>query len=46
MSRPLSEAPATDAPPVLGRWRNVYAFVLVLHVVLIVLFYLFSRAYA
>lgn len=37
--------PGDEAPPVLGNWRNVYTFVLALHVVLIVLFYLFSRAY-
>ncbi len=35
-----------ETPPVLGSWRNLYAFVLVLHVLLIVLFYLFSQAYA
>ena len=40
------ENPADDAPPVLGSWRNLYALVLILHVILIVLFYLFSQAYA
>ena len=38
--------PTDDAPPVMGSWRNVYLFVLVLHVALIVFFYLFSQAYA
>jgi len=44
---PNQPIPSTDdEPPVLGSWRNIYTFVLALHVVLIILFYLFSRAYA
>ena len=43
---PIQESPADDdKPPVLGSWRNIYAFVLALHVVLILLFYVFSQAY-
>ncbi len=34
-----------DDPPVLGSWRNIYIVVLVLHLLLLVAFYLFSRAY-
>ena len=34
-----------DAPPVLGSWKNIYAVVLILHLALLVAFYLFSRAY-
>ena len=34
-----------DTPPVLGSWSRVYLFVLVLHLLLILGFYLFSRAY-
>lgn len=34
-----------DAPPVLGSWKNIYGVVLVLHLLLLVAFYLFSRAY-
>lgn len=34
-----------DDPPILGNWRNMYLFVLVLHVLLIIVFYLISRAY-
>ena len=37
---------ADEAPPVLGSWPAVYTFVLVLHVLLILAFYFFSRAYA
>lgn len=38
--------PDDDAPPVLGSWRSVYAFVLALHVVVLLLFYAFSKLYA
>jgi len=38
--------PADENPPVLGSWNNVYTFVLGLHALIIILFYLFSRAYA
>lgn len=34
-----------DEPPILGSWRNMYLVVLVLHFILLVAFYLFSRAY-
>ena len=33
-------------PPILGSWRNVYVFVLVYEVCVIVLFYLFTKAMA
>jgi hypothetical protein len=36
---------ADDAPPVLGSWQRVYTFVLVVHVLLLIGFYLMSRAY-
>lgn len=38
--------PESEAAPILGSWRNIYAFVLLLHTLLIIFFYLFSRAYA
>jgi len=38
--------PDDETPPVLGSWRNIYAVVLVLHILLIILFYFFSLAYA
>ncbi|NJB84801.1 hypothetical protein GGR26_000546 [Lewinella marina] len=34
-----------DDPPVLGNWRNMYLVVLILHVLLIFAFYLFSQTY-
>ncbi len=46
----MSEQNTTDSndetPPILGSWRNIYLFVLALHVLLILFFYLFSNAYA
>jgi hypothetical protein len=35
-----------DPPPFLGTWRNVYTAVLVYMVLLIVIFYFFTRAFA
>lgn len=35
-----------DRPPVFRTWNQVYAFVLVLHAIIIMLFYLFTQAYA
>lgn len=46
MSQQNDPLPPKEPPPILGSWRNMYIFVLVLHVLLIVLFYLFSNAYA
>ncbi len=34
-----------DDPPILGNWKNMYLVVLVLHTLLIIAFYLISRAY-
>lgn len=34
-----------DPPPILGSWRNMYTFVLVLHFFLLLAFYFISRAY-
>ena len=42
----LTDEAADDAPPILGSWRAIYIFVLVLHLALILAFYAFSRAYA
>ncbi len=39
------EEPENDEPPVLGSWKNFYTVVLVLHLMLLIAFYLFSRAY-
>lgn len=46
MSDTQDADPNDETPPVLGSWKNIYTVVLVLHVVLIILFYLFSNAYA
>lgn len=35
-----------DQPPVFGSWRNIYLFVLLLHLFIIFLFYCFGEAYA
>jgi hypothetical protein len=35
-----------DAPPVLGSWRNIYLFVLGTLAVLVLLFWLLTRAHA
>ena len=40
----LREVP-DEAPPFLGTWRRVYIGVLVYLVVLVTVFYLFTRAY-
>jgi len=46
MSDTQEPDPNDETPPILGSWKKIYAVVLVLHVVLIILFYLFSNAYA
>ncbi|MEM1359774.1 MAG: hypothetical protein AAGF89_16335 [Bacteroidota bacterium] len=46
MSQQNQIDPDDETPPILGSWSNIYTFVLVLHVLLIIMFYLFSRAYA
>jgi hypothetical protein len=38
--------PNDESPPIFGSWSRIYGFVLVLHLVLIVLYYIFSQAYA
>ena len=42
---PADDNPDSEAPPVLGSWRNIYLVVLVLHLLLLLGFYLISRAY-
>ncbi|PPK85908.1 hypothetical protein CLV84_2820 [Neolewinella xylanilytica] len=39
------DAVDTEDPPILGDWKTIYAIVLVLHLILLIAFYLFSRAY-
>jgi hypothetical protein len=33
-------------PPFFKSWNQMYAFVLIMHVVIIILFYLFTQAYS
>ncbi len=35
-----------ERPPVFRTWNQLYAFVLILHAIIIALFYLFTRAYS
>lgn len=34
-----------EKPPILGSWNRMYAFVLILHAILIFCFYLFTLKY-
>ncbi|HMN90532.1 MAG TPA: hypothetical protein PKD70_10855 [Saprospiraceae bacterium] len=38
--------PAAEKPPIFRTWNHFYAFVLALHAVIILLFYVFKMAYA
>lgn len=40
------ENSAEQSPPVFKTWNQLYAFVLVLHAVLIVLFYIITQRYS
>ena len=42
----MNKTPIDEPPPFLGTWKRVYAAVLLYLTALIVLFYLFTRAYA
>lgn len=35
-----------ESPPFLGSWKNLYTLVIILHALIITLFYLFTHAYA
>jgi hypothetical protein len=35
-----------DVPPILGTWNKLYLFVLFFHALLIILFYLFTKAFS
>lgn len=41
-----SESHSDDKPPILGSWRNLYTAVLLALAVEVVLFYIFTRAFA
>ena len=38
--------PPNERPPIFRTWSQMYVFVLVLHAVLILLFYLFTKYYS
>lgn len=46
MTEIIPENEELDEPPILGSWQRMYITVLVLHVIVITLFYLFSQAYS
>mgnify|MGYP006265943881 CR=1 FL=1 len=48
MSKPDSIKPEEEdgRPPIFRTWNQMYAFVLILHAVIILLFYLFTQAYS
>jgi hypothetical protein len=48
MTTPKTEQGQHDdeGPPILGSWNRIYAFVLILHAVIIALFYFFTHAYS
>lgn len=35
-----------EQPPLFSSWNHIYAFVLILHAFILVLFYLFTHAYS
>ncbi|WP_170110268.1 hypothetical protein [Flavilitoribacter nigricans] len=39
-------ADADERPPILSSWKQIYAIVLILHALIILMFYLFTHAYA
>ncbi len=46
MNEPIDERPVVDEPPpFLGKWPNVYRFVLIYIACVIALFYIFTAAY-
>jgi hypothetical protein len=42
----VEQADSDDRPPVLSSWNQIYAVVLILHAIIILMFYLFTHAYA
>ena len=38
--------PPNERPPVFRTWSQVYGFVLILHAIIIALFYLFTKHYS
>lgn len=42
----VDQIDSDDRPPILSSWNQIYAVVLILHAIIILLFYLFTHAYA
>jgi len=41
----MNSTPENDRPPVFKTWNQLYAFVLILHCVILFLFYLLTQSY-
>ncbi len=44
MEQPDKNPVEQDKPPIFKTWNQMYAFVLILHAIIIFLFYLFTQA--
>jgi hypothetical protein len=42
----VAESLKEDQPPIFGTWNKLYVFVLIFHALLILLFYLFTKAFS
>lgn len=46
MTKPDQTELDDERPPIFQSWNQMYAFVLILHAIIITLFYLFTQAYS
>ena len=46
MTKPEQTELDEERPPILKSWNQMYALVLILHAIIITLFYLFTQAYS
>ena len=44
--QPTKTEEEEDKPPILKSWNQLYALVLILHALIITIFYLFTQAYS
>ena len=42
----MNESPKDTPPPILGTWKRLYTTVLIVHLLFLIGFYLFTRYYA
>lgn len=40
------DTPQDEKPPIFKSWNQMYAFVLIMHAIIVILFYIFSQVYA